>query len=88
VDLNPKKGRFVVAKFADTKLSVIHPRTARFTTIKACPGPFTYREGDSINGDSKYISSRRVSNGRRVFSKSARGNLWGTIETPGPGSYK
>jgi hypothetical protein len=30
VDLEPKKGRFLVSKYSDTKLSIINPNSARF----------------------------------------------------------
>jgi hypothetical protein len=33
------------------------------------------------------VLSNRKSNGRRVFSKTARDGLWGKSITPGPGSY-
>ena len=42
VDLIPKNGRFTVAKFSDSRFSVIHPRTERFNTIKDSPGPSSY----------------------------------------------
>lgn len=42
VDLIPKNGRFAVAKFSDSRFSVIHPRTERFNTIKDSPGPSSY----------------------------------------------
>jgi hypothetical protein len=83
----PKKGRFTISKYNDSPLSIIHPKTERFASIKQSPGPSTYREGDSINGEGKYALSHRKSNGRRVFSKTARDGFWKGTSTPGPGSY-
>jgi hypothetical protein len=89
VDLLPKKGRFSVGKYSDAPLSVIHPKTERFLTIKQSPGPSSYQEGDSINANAEYRLSHRKSNGRRVFSKTAKygDGFWKTNTTPGPGSY-
>ncbi len=42
VDLEPKKGRFLVSKYSDTKLSIINPNSARFQKIKESPGPSNY----------------------------------------------
>lgn len=85
--MNPKNGRFAVSKYSDSKYATIHPNTERFGLIKQSPGPFTYVEGDSINGEGKYVLSHRKSNGRRVFSKTARDGFWKGNVTPGPGSY-
>lgn len=87
MELEPKNGRFVVAKFSDSPLSVIHPRTERFQSVKQSPGPSSYLEGDSINGPAKYTLSHRRSDGRRAFSKTARDTFWKPTTTPGPGSY-
>ena len=87
LDFHPKKGRFVVSKYGDHPYSTIHPRTERFMRIKQTPGPSNYQEGDSLNGDGKYVLSNRKSNGGRVFSKTARDGLWAKTKTPGPGSY-
>jgi hypothetical protein len=88
VDLLPKKGRFSVGKYNDAPLSVIHPKTERFMTIKQSPGPSSYQEGDSINANAEYRLSQRKSNGR-IFSKTAKygDGFWKTNTTPGPGSY-
>jgi hypothetical protein len=88
VDLNPKNGRFAVSKYNDSKFSTIHPRTERFSMIKQSPGPSSYQEGDSLNGEGKYVLSNRKSNGRRLFSKTARDGYWKGKDTPGPGSYQ
>ena len=87
LDFHPRRGRFSVSKYGDHELCTIHPRTERFRTIKQSPGPSSYREGDSINGNANYVLSNRKSNGRRVFSKTARDGLWKVTTTPGPGSY-
>ena len=87
VDFYPKNGRLSISKYSDHPLSTIHPKTERFQKIKQSPGPSSYKEGDSINGDAKYMLSHRKSNGRRVFSKTARDGLWTTTITPGPGAY-
>lgn len=89
IDLENKRGRLSCSKYNDAPLSIIHPKTERFATIKQSPGPSNYHEGDSINGDSKYLLSHRKSNGRRVFSKTAKygDGFWKTSTTPGPGSY-
>lgn len=42
VDLVPKEGRFTVSKFTDAPMSVIHPKTERFVSIKSSPGPSSY----------------------------------------------
>jgi hypothetical protein len=34
IDLDPKNGRFKVAKFSDSKFCKINPNTPRFMTIK------------------------------------------------------
>lgn len=34
IDLDPKTGRFVVAKFGDSKYAKINPKTPRFQAIK------------------------------------------------------
>ena len=85
--MEPKKGRFSVSKYADSPLSTIHPKTQRIATLKQSPGPGSYFEGDCLNGEGKYILSKRKSNGCRVFSKNARNIFWKGDETPGPGSY-
>ena len=76
-----------MSRFSDSPLSVIHPRTERFIPIKSSPGPSSYVEGDSMNGNGKYVLSHRRSNGRRVFSKTSRDISWAKRNTPGPGSY-
>lgn len=43
IDLDPKNGRFAVAKFNDSKYCKINPNTPRFLTIKQSPGPLTYK---------------------------------------------
>ena len=86
LDFHPKNGRFSCSKYNDSPLSIIQ-KADRFNTIKQSPGPSSYREGDSINGDGKYVLSNRKSNGRRVFSKTAREGQWVKTTTPGPGSY-
>jgi hypothetical protein len=87
VEMNPRSGRFAVSKYNDSKFSTIHPRTERFGSIKQSPGPSSYVEGDSINGEGKYVLSQRKSNGRRLFSKTARDGFRNDPGTPGPGSY-
>ena len=87
LDFHPKNGRFACSKYGDSPYSTIHPRTERFNRIKQTPGPSSYVEGDSINGDGKYVLSNRKSNGRRVFSKTAREGQWVKATPPGPGSY-
>ena len=87
VDFHPRNGRFSVSKYNDSPLSTICSRPERFNTAKQSPGPSTYQEGDSINGDAKYVLSNRKSNGRRMFSKSARDGYWKGKPTPGPGAY-
>ncbi len=57
----PKKGRLSVGKYSDAPFSIIHPKTARFTDSKQSPGPLSYIEGDSLNGDGKYLLSHRKS---------------------------
>jgi hypothetical protein len=42
VELVSKKGRITVSKFSGVPYSVIHPKTERFITIKATPGPHNY----------------------------------------------
>jgi hypothetical protein len=84
----PRKGRFSVSKFSDSLYSIIHPKTERLNSVKPSPGPNHYIEGDSLNGTGKYVLSNRKSNGRRLFSKTARDIFWKNRSiTPGPGSY-
>ena len=87
IDLEPSTGRFKVSKYSDSKFATIHPHSSRFGAIKQSPGPSSYKEGDSINGEGKYVLSNRKSTGRRVFSKTARDGFWKPKATPGPGSY-
>ena len=72
IDLDPKNGRFVVAKFGDSKFAKINPKTPRFPEVKDSPGPLSYIEGDSLSSGGKYILSQRRGNGTRAFDKNAR----------------
>jgi len=72
IDLDPKNGRFHIAKFGDSKLGRINPNTPRFPTAKESPGPLSYREGDSLSKDAKYKLSHHRGNGTRPFAQTAR----------------
>jgi hypothetical protein len=41
-------------------------------TIKESPGPLSYREGDSLNGNAKYMLSIHKGNGTRAFDHNSR----------------
>lgn len=88
LDLDPKTGRFMVAKFNDAKLSKINPKTPRFMEYKDGPSPLTYKEKDTLNGSGKYYLSAHRGDGTRAFSKTTRPGLWPSLKTPGPGQYE
>ena len=93
VDMDPKTGRFAVAKYGDTKFAKINPNTPRFQTIRESPGPLSYREGDSMTGNAKYTLSQHRGNGTRAFSHTARNTFTDDFrkrekQLPGPGYYE
>lgn len=93
IDLDPKTGRFAVAKFGDSRFSKINPNTPRFMTIKESPGPLSYQEGDSLAPSAKYVLSQRRGNGTRAFDHEARSTFTDRQQSrqkkqPGPGYYQ
>ena len=93
VDMDPKTGRFAVSKYGDTKFAKINPNTPRFQAIKESPGPLSYREGDSLHGNAKYVLSTHKGNGTRAFSQTARSTFTDDFkkrekQLPGPGFYE
>jgi hypothetical protein len=92
VDMDPKTGRFTVSKFGDSKFAKFNPKTPRFPEVKESPGPLSYREGDSLAGNAKYVLSQRKGNGTRAFSQTARTTFTDDFKKkeeklPGPGYY-
>lgn len=62
-------------------------------TIKESPGPLSYREGDSLNGNAKYMLSIHKGNGTRAFDHNSRTTFTDRIskkqkKVPGPGYYQ
>lgn len=93
IDMDPKTGRFTVSKFSDAKFSKINPKTPRFQPIKQSPGPSSYLQGDSIQGNAKYVLSNHQGQGTRAFEKNARLTFTDDFKTkskkvPGPGDYE
>lgn len=93
IDLDPKTGRFAVAKFGDSKFGRINPKTPRFEAIKDGPGPSSYLEGDSMSTGGKYTLSQHRGQGTRAFSKTARMTFTDEFKikatkAPGPGDYE
>ena len=72
IDLEPKEGRFKVAKFSDGKFAKINAKPPRFSDAKDSPGPLSYIEGDSMSTRGKYILSQRTGRGTRPFGKEPR----------------
>lgn len=89
LELEPAHGRFHVSKFGDGKLAKINPKTPRFEEIKDSPGPLTYKEGDSLSNEAKYVLSQRRGRGTRAFEHEARftADFWKTSKYPGPADY-
>lgn len=91
--MDPKTGRFAVSKFGDSKFCKINANNPRFLSIKQSPGPHSYKEGDSLIGNAKYILATHKGNGTRVFDHEARTTFTDRVSSkekviPGPGYYE
>lgn len=94
IDLDPKSGRFKVAKYGDSKFSKIEPNKPRFQNMHSTitPSSFHYQEKDGMNSTGKYILSKNKGNGIRSFSSSKRltfidDTRKSVKNLPGPGNY-
>ena len=64
----------------------------RFPKEKESPGPLTYKEGDDLSSQGKYVLSNHKSNGIRGFSRQNRNHFTDDFSlnkiAPGPGAHE